>query len=613
MGVFRDKMGVFRGVGLTGAKLLGLIAASCALAATTHFPFLLHYATSVVDVYSFPFFVLLWSILLSFRLIWLSVPLALICLKILSAANELKISLVSFPVTYLDVTTSMTDPKSLLNALGVNPNAYILAMAALLAGSAGLLSFYMFRKHSSLGGGRSWLRGGVLHVLAICIVAFWAQYSLMRYGEYWIATAQQDPKLWQSAWPTGQPDLSRKIGVLEYIAFSSSAGNEHVAASPKEANAPSEYEIESAASRFVNISSAPKLLPNIVMMHLESTFDPNVAFRLAKPVELPLWSRLPETRALGLLHVNIIGGGSWVTEFEVITGVDSRVFGYQGFYTHYYIAPEVKYSLPRYLSKKGYVTKVFYTVAGAFYNADKAFKFYGFDDFIDGKALKLAFNWNEIRDTDLVKRIDEQKAFENAGPFFYYIVTLENHGPHPCVNFTDVSNFLTTFAGEVGFKANCQLNEYLKRAGSTSAAFLFVLEKLKAIEALTGRPYVLLGYGDHQPWDFTSGIYSVAGGTALEEGYNSLSSVRTSADPKLTVFHLLASDQAVIRKQFSVPPPATLLPTLLSAFVASSYEDLYLPLNFFAYQSCGTDLLLDCVQYENIAGSLRSALTTPTP
>ena len=73
------------------------------------------------------------------------------------------------------------------------------------------------------------------------------------------------------------------------------------------------------------------------------------------------------------MRVNTIGGGSWVSEFEVLTGVDSRIFGYQGFYTHYYIAPKVKNSFSEYLANKGYNTAAFYPIEGSFYNADKAF------------------------------------------------------------------------------------------------------------------------------------------------------------------------------------------------------------------------------------------------
>ena len=268
---------------------------------------------------------------------------------------------------------------------------------------------------------------------------------------------------------------------------------------------PTVKELRLAAAEFVKSSVHPSkaLLPNIVFFHAESTFDPNIAFRLSARVELPLWSKQSETRALGPLRVNVIGGGSWVTEFEVITGVDSRIFGYEGFYTHYYIAPKVKNSFAIYLARKGYQAAVFYPTEGSFYNVEKAFRSYGVKDFNDGGALGLPADWGSLIDRDIIKAVIERGAFKGSDPFFYFIVTSQNHGPHPCRSFANEQQFLTKFAAQVSFEENCQLNEYLRRAISTSDAFELVLKQLRQIERLTGRPFVLLVYGDHQPWSFT--------------------------------------------------------------------------------------------------------------
>jgi hypothetical protein len=308
----------------------------------------------------------------------------------------------------------------------------------------------------------------------------------------------------------------------------------------------------------------------------------------------------------------VIGGGSWVTEFEVISGVDSRIFGYQGFYTNFYIAPKVKNSFVKYLASKGYKTAAFYPVDGGFYNAEKAFNFYGFGEFIDGRSLHLPPDWGSLIDRDIVKTVIDHGAFRGPGPFFYFISTSENHGPHPCRSFESDRQFLTTFAAKASFEKNCQLNEYLKRARSTSDGFELVLQQLRQIERQTGRPFVLLVYGDHQPWSFTKGVYSVAGGTATEDGFDDFSDVRTTADGYHTFFHLLASRETVIRdRRFTSPPPASLLASLVSAFVAKSYDDLYLPMNFLAFASCGSDIRAsDCERYAEIARSARQALLT---
>ena len=174
----------------------------------------------------------------------------------------------------------------------------------------------------------------------------------------------------------------------------------------------------------------------------------------------------------------------------------------------------VKYSFAHYLSAKGYRTKAFSTVAGTVYNYESAFKHYGFADYTDALALGMSSGWNKFRDREFVAAIDRSGAFDVSGPFLYFIDTKENHGPHSCKNFATASEFSVTYKDNSDFDVNCQLNEYLRRAASTSDAFLGVLARLRDIQAATGRPYVILAFGDHQPWDFTEGIYSVAGGTS---------------------------------------------------------------------------------------------------
>ncbi len=258
---------------------------------------------------------------------------------------------------------------------------------------------------------------------------------------------------------------------------------------------PTVKELRLASAEFVNSAGHPSkaLLPNIVFFHAESTFDPNIAFRLSARVELPLWSKQSETRALGPLRVNVIGGGSWVTEFEVITGVDSRIFGYEGFYTHYYIAPKVKNSFAIYLARKGYRAAVFYPTEGSFYNVEKAFRSYGVKDFNDGGALGLPADWGSLIDRDIIKTVIARGAFKGSDPFFYSIVTSQNHGPHPCWSFANEQQFLTKFAAQVSFEENCQFNEYLKRAVSTSDAFELVLKQLRQIEKTDRQAFRLTG------------------------------------------------------------------------------------------------------------------------
>jgi phosphoglycerol transferase MdoB-like AlkP superfamily enzyme len=602
------------------AKPLSILAACSILVAASYSESVLIFLNQFASIYSFSFLVLLFALVLPGRLLLLSAVLALGALVALDRLNQLKISALYLPITFADVKTAVADPAVLVNAAGLRAGLDRIVSIALGVLALVLLTstFYKLRGYSrpklARAGGETRTRSSsaVWNVFALIVILTAAQICLVRYGRFVHAhvttkAANLGLELWL---PSSQVTLSQELGVLEYMAFSLAA-NEAADVSPEYGLGPTVKELRLAAAEFVNRPAHHRnaLLPNIVFFHAESTFDPALAFRLSAPVELPLWTKQRETRALGPLRVNVIGGGSWVTEFEVVTGVDSRIFGYQGFYTHFDIAPKVKNSFAEYLARKGYKTAAFYPIEGGFYNAERAFKYYGFREFIDGRALHLPTDWGSLVDRDIIKAVIAHGAFESSGPFFYFVSTSENHGPHHCGSFVSEQQFLTTFAAKVSFEQNCELNEYLKRAASTSDAFELVLNRLRQIESRTGRPFVLLLYGDHQPWSFTKGIYSVAGGTAAQRGFQDFSAVRTEADGYQTIFHLLASDRTVLRSRFTKAPPAALLPSLASAFVARSYDDLYLPINFLAFARCGSDMrAAACERRSEFARAAKEAL-----
>ena len=290
-------------------------------------------------------------------------------------------------------------------------------------------------------------------------------------------------------------------------------------------------------------------------------------------------------------------------------GADSRLFGHLGYYTNYLLTPRVKVSLAKYLARKGYTSKAFYPVDGSFYNTEQAYRHYGFAEFIDGPKLNMPTDWSALVDREIVREVVRWGFFTAAGPFFYSHCDVENHWPRPCRHFRTEREFVTTFLRVADFQANCQLNEYIKRARSTSDAFRLILRKLVEIEAETGRPFVLMVYGDHQPWSFTDGAYSIAGGTATEGGFQSFREHRRGANEYETMFHLVSSSDGIIKGTFRVPPPASMIPALLSAFVAGSYEDLYLPINFYVYATCSGDMKAkECGAHSAMAGSVRRAV-----
>ena len=181
-----------------------------------------------------------------------------------------------------------------------------------LSTSFGVTLFLPSQQWRSRGETRTRSCSFVLHVVALVVVLIAAQTCLVRYGKFVHAhVTTQATNLGLELWlPSSQVTLARELGVLEYMAFSFAA-NDAPDISLDHGLRPTFNELRLAAANFVNSQAhRPKaLLPNIVFFHAESTFDPAAAFRLSARVELPLWSKQHETRALSPLRVNVIGGG----------------------------------------------------------------------------------------------------------------------------------------------------------------------------------------------------------------------------------------------------------------------------------------------------------------
>src|SRR5262249_5474977 len=360
------------------AKPLSIIVACCTLVATSYSESILAFLNQFASIYSFSFFVMLFALMLPGRLFLLSIPLAAGALDALSRMNQLKISSVFLPITFFDVGMVIADPSVLVNALGIRDSFYRMVFIAVgLIGFALAVSiFYRIWCYSfpdrlklSRSCGQTRTQSFLLNAVALVFILIALLTCLGRYGRFVHAhLTTQASNLGLVLWlPSSQVTLSRELGVLEYMAFSFAA-NEKADIFLEHGPGPTVRELRLAAAEFVNspVHHSKALLPNIVFFHAESTFDPALAFKLSAPVKLPIWSKQRETRVLSPLRVNIIGGGSWVTEFEVITGVDSRIFGYHGFYTHFHIAPKVKNTFVEYLVRKGYKTAAFYPVEGSF-------------------------------------------------------------------------------------------------------------------------------------------------------------------------------------------------------------------------------------------------------
>lgn len=512
--------------------------------------------------------------------IGIAIFLGIVLLHVVSTAiSAAKAGLTGLPLTILDIRIALRNPAGLWDTMAfphwtrhaaVTVIALGIVLLALDTARAVRQSLRALRR-----GERRWLFARLIAVGAIGVLA--STYLKTLYAEM-----AADGDTWE---PAGVVALSNRMGVLPFLAYSYKleirrAGELYL---PDDGSMPITLdEIRTTARRILGLSrdedlTEPEVLPNLVVILAESTFDPGHAFRIEGQWDDYLFVAGRNTVAAGPLRVNALGGGTWISEFESIVGLDSRFFGYSGFYTHSSVAPLVQRSIATYLGKRGYSTMAFFPTEGEFYNARSAYHAYGFQAVYDSADLGHS-GWI-TSDVEIVERVTTFLGHEPPTPLFAYVVLLENHAPHECGTSDDAS-FSVRFSDSTNVEFNCALSEYVRRLHSTSTAVRHVESYLEGIESRTGRPFVLLVFGDHQPHTFTA-----------TGGFNSdYSALRNDPDVLKTFFHVKSSVGRPLNC-CAAALPTSALPTLLSSFVARSVDELYLGENLWLTSRCGADAL----------------------
>ncbi|MBM6580352.1 sulfatase-like hydrolase/transferase [Microvirga sp. BT689] len=232
--------------------------------------------------------------------------------------------------------------------------------------------------------------------------------------------------------------------------------------------------------------------PDMIFVHLESTFDPVILedYTLGQ-------GYLDLTSGRGLAHeqsgpllVNIFGGRSWISEFELLCGVHHQMFDDGGTYPHSFIAPFTRSCVPSYLKTLGYETHAIYTANPFFAGVAEGFKRYGIDTFLDNKKINAPTNWKEQRDFYYVDALRRLLAQPSNHPRFVFLSTNSNHGPHGASPREQYPGPFNPDSAK-----SVELKDYINRLNDTYQTMLDLEQELGRID----RSVAILFYGDHQP------------------------------------------------------------------------------------------------------------------
>ncbi len=243
-------------------------------------------------------------------------------------------------------------------------------------------------------------------------------------------------------------------------------------------------------------------LPNIILLHDESSFDITAIPGIKVPSEYRRHFLSLDGRERRLV-VEGVGGPSWFTEYNVLTGLSVRSFGRFASSVTRIAAGHVHRGLPRLLEQCGYHTFSLYPFYGSFLGSRAFQTSTGIAQYLDMRDLGTSDFEPDRFYFD--KAVDLIRRERGSAPLFLYVYTVANHFPWD----TRLRPELTPNWQDPGNSP--EVDEYIRRQAMTAHDYRDFLDGLA--QRFPADSFLVVRYGDHQP---QFGAALIDGGLARE-------------------------------------------------------------------------------------------------
>jgi hypothetical protein len=241
--------------------------------------------------------------------------------------------------------------------------------------------------------------------------------------------------------------------------------------------------------------------PDIIVIQHESIFDPRI---FGLPVEPIVEAFLSPTNGLhGSLNVDIFGGGSWQSEFSLLTGLSSASFGSNAYFLFKRGIGRFHNSLPNTLTALGYRAMLTSSCRRGFLNYDEFYRSIGINERIFADDFQPPFDVNQFETTNSDAVFLEAalgahmtQIAGDAAPRFLYALTNFNHGPHNR-RLVAPGHFDSERAFAAASLPDACYAEYYARLVETAVTWNRLKSELSS--RFPKRPTLVIHYGDHQP------------------------------------------------------------------------------------------------------------------
>jgi len=241
--------------------------------------------------------------------------------------------------------------------------------------------------------------------------------------------------------------------------------------------------------------------PDIIVIQHESIFDPRLYGLPVEPIVEAFLS--PNNSLHGILNVDIFGGGSWQSEFSLLTGLSSASFGSNAYFLFKRGVGRFRNSLPNSLAALGYRTMLTSSCRRSFLNYDEFYGSIGISERIFTDDFAAPFDVDQFESTnsdalflEAALAVHMQRMMEDGAPRFLYALTNFNHGPHNR-RLAAPGQFESERAFAAASLPDPHYVEYYARLVETAVTWNRLKSELSV--RFPDRPMLIVHYGDHQP------------------------------------------------------------------------------------------------------------------
>lgn len=190
------------------------------------------------------------------------------------------------------------------------------------------------------------------------------------------------------------------------------------------------------------------------------------------------------------LRVETFGGGTWISNFSLMTGLSSLDFGWRAPYLTTAMEGRVHQSLATELARCGYRTAVLMPMDHGFVNEGPFLRSIGFEDILDYDRIGASEYAHKDRFYfEAARTFIEEHRRTDGRPLFLEVQTMFAHSPY--------SDHLAEYEPDsFAESGNFELDEYVRRVDQSQKDFDWYLSQARADAA--SHPSIVLEFGDHQ-------------------------------------------------------------------------------------------------------------------